>query len=277
MNSFFKGFSISLRVSLVFMFLCHQAFAGVKFEDNFESGDLSKTTNGYRWKSSTKVSSDIAPSGEYSIKFTFNGKPAGDASSEQRIVFGENMTDLYVEFYIYYPDGTEGLGAKFHHRDDDGPDNNKFFRVWDDDYRKYNVKYGFSSEPRFSPDKSIIFPEYARNVSGMSKKGMSYSRSGIGDAELGKWHKMNIRISVDTGKGAVIKLWKDDSLLVDNTVSNYPDGGVGNYLRNAYFLGWANSGFSQTTNIYIDDVRISDRPFGDIIASPNPPRINEGF
>ncbi len=41
----------------------------------------------------------------------------------------------------------------------------------------------------------------------------------------------------------------------------YPAQGDGNFFRNGYLMGWANTGFDATTFVYIDDFTISTGGF----------------
>ena len=123
---------------------------GLLFQDGFESGDQSHRENGVRWSgsgSNVNVVSKIAHSGSHSLEFVFRGKPSGqDAVAQQRFNLGRNLKEIWVEFYIYYPDGTEGLGARYRHRDDTGSNNNKFLRIWGDEYSASN-EVGASTWP----------------------------------------------------------------------------------------------------------------------------------
>lgn len=267
--SVFNKLSQLIVLGVLCMLFSRQVIA-VPFEDSFESGGTSHSQNGYKWNTNNSVSSDIARTGNYSLKFTFDGVPSGkDSFDEVRFQLGKNQSHLYMEYYMYFPDGTEGIGPKYVHRKDTGPNNNKFFRVWDDDYNSFNVKYGFSMHP--TSDGSKITPECAKDGGANGKNGMT-STGSFGNAQLGRWMHIKIHIATDTGNGAVVELWRDGVKIIDDKVSNIPK--TNNYFRNGYILGWANSGFDKTTNIYVDDVKISDQPISnDGVAAPKPPTI----
>jgi hypothetical protein len=56
----------------------------------------------------------------------------------------------------------------------------------------------------------------------------------------------------------VIEMWADGAKVITNlNLPLYPTGGIGNYLKNGYLMGWSNSGFTQTTYTYIDDFTVS--------------------
>ena len=246
----------------------------VLFDDSFASGDLTHTHGSYSWGSSNGdsgnapvVSNDIARTGSTSLKFTYRGSASGDAWSEQRFKLGDNLTEIYLEWYQYFPDGTEGLGAKWTHRFVTGPDNNKFLRVWDDDYVSYKIKVGHSWDSSGDPEKEACITEHAVNASGMTKHGPSWSPSpfdGADDTYLGRWirFRSHVKTASSANNDGVIQLWVDDTLEIDGQVhAIYPSGGVGNYFANLYFNGWANSGFASLTHTYIDDVVISSIGF----------------
>jgi hypothetical protein len=249
------------------------AFSADIFVDDFESGSTSKTMNGVRWRtgSATSVVTDIAHSGTRSLKFVFKGVSSGDDSfAEQRFDLGADYKEITVEFWAYYPNGSEGLGAKYEHRNDTSTDNNKFIRVWKGDtsdgnngYSSYWIKGGASTLP--ASGGSSIIGEYGWNGSGVGRQpgdvpdAGSYS-SFITSAQLGKWTKFRFHAkAATTGKGdGVLELFRDDVKVLGATnLPWYPHNGQTSAFNMGYILGWANSGFSQTTNIYVDDVRIS--------------------
>jgi hypothetical protein len=58
----------------------------------------------------------------------------------------------------------------------------------------------------------------------------------------------------------IVQMWKDGVLVLSNTVLPWYDStNQANYMTQGYLMGWANSGFTNTTNIYIDDFRIIDQ------------------
>lgn len=264
--------------------LWHPLMAAVDFEDDFESGDLSTIMNGFEWERDVRVAvvSDgpkhHSGSGSgHSLRFTFvAGAPSDDAWSELRFQLGDNMTDVYMEFYIYYPDGEDGFGARYQHRNYHG-DNNKFLRLWNNkaNTRSNHVRVGFSTISGQPDLISSFFSEHSVDGQGTGRRGSAFSRThGIGNDELGRWIRINIRISVDKGEGGIMQFWRNGRLLMNNTISNIPEDMSRNFFSHGYLLGWANSGFSERTYIFIDDFKISDKPFGrgfDVKAPPNPP------
>lgn len=50
------------------------------------------------------------------------------------------------------------------------------------------------------------------------------------------------------------------SIISVNKLGNFGSQGR-NYMNEAYFLGWANSGFTQQTTFHIDNVVFRDTPF----------------
>ncbi len=251
----------------------------ILFQDGFENGTLTTKQNGYGWNGANagsgdgvSVSTDIARSGTRSVKFTFGGGPAGaDAWSELRYILGNNMTDVYIQWYQYFPDGTEGLGPRWTHRSD-GVSNNKLFKLWADNYTGYTVMTGIGSYP-LSGGNSNFFTDYGTNQTGGNGNfGKDVDSVGLTDALRGKWVKFlyHVKTASSANNDGVLQLWVDDELRVNNTDMNlYPLNGLGNYFRNGYFMGWANSGFDETSNTYVDDVTIADAPI-DTSPAPRP-------
>lgn len=278
-QTFRKFIARSLLLGTTVFFLGANAYAGVLFSDTFESGNLSHTENGFGWNGTNagsgdglSVSTDIARSGTRSVKFTFGGGPAGaDAWSELRYILGKNMTDVYIQWYQYFPDGTEGLGPRWTHRSD-GISNNKLFKLWADKYTGYTVMTGIGSYP-LSGGNSNFFTDYGTNQTGGNGNfDKDIDRVGLTNTLRGRWVKFqyHVKTASSANNDGVLQLWVDDVLTINNTDMNlYPLNGVGNYFRNGYFMGWSNSGFAQTTNTYVDDVTISDTFIsGDPLKAP---------
>lgn len=243
------------------------------FTDGFESGDLSKTENGFRWAGTSfggngdavGVSTDIAHTGTRSLKLTFGGGPPDDdAWAEQRFDIGQDVQELWMEWFQYFPDGTEGLGPKWVHRDD-RPNNNKFFRLWDVDYSSYQVKIGMSSGFTSGGD-SVLFGEYGTEGRGVgfagstgSGPGAGIDESGVGDDRRGRWvhFTVHVRLATAANNDGLLELYVDGApTIASASLPLYPSGGAGNFLRNGYLMGWANSGFVETSHTYIDDFAI---------------------
>lgn len=264
----------SILAGLTLLLVAGPVYSATQFYDNFESGDLSHTESGFGWNGTSSgpapdgkpvVSTDIARSGSHSVKFTFGAGGAGDdAWSELRYILGRNMTDVYIQWYQYFPNGTEGLGPKWVHRQD-YPDNNKFLKLWADSYTSYTVTTGVSTRSKSNGD-SVIYTDYGTNqTGGVGQFGAAQDSVGIDDSRRGRWVKFqwHIKAATSANNDGVIQMWVDDQLVLSNTnLPLYPSGGVGNYFRNGYIMGWANSGFSQTSVTYIDDVTISDTYIG---------------
>lgn len=247
---------------------------GPYFSDNFNSCTLNKTANaqGFMWRDTgggttaerPAVTSTFGRSG-CSLKFTFVGGPAGDDSwSEQRFRLGKKLSEVYMQWYQYFPTGAESpsLGPKFAHRDDTGPDNNKFLRLWDDEYSGYRVKLGFSTLPNPGGDSRMI-TEWGTNGKGVGVQGAQTNPSGITDARRGTWVqiRVHVRLATPANNDGIVEMWMDGvKILTNTTLALYPTNGSGNYMLNGYLMGWANSGFTLTSQTFIDDVVISATP-----------------
>lgn len=250
------------------------------FVDGFESGDLKSTQEGFRWgagQGGSKgdempvVTGTMARTGSKSLRFRFVGGPSNDdAWSEQRFKFGRRLSEIYISFYLYIPGPEDGhLGtASYRHRDDPtGPINNKVFRLWDEVYNRSDVQFGFST--RLMPgDLSRLTREWlVRGADGRlqeNPRGNVY-RDWITAGDRGTWMRIQIRGRLSRGPDAndgLIQVWKNGSLILDQQGMDFWSDMVGanNYFLNGYLLGWANSGFDQTTHMYIDDVVMSAGP-----------------
>jgi hypothetical protein len=245
------------------------------FSDGFDTGAKSASQDGYGWTGGPSVSSDIAHSGKYSLKFDYPGNAdlCKDATKEQRFTMGQDLPEVWFEYYIYFPNGTEGIGPKFFHRSPvcaakNDPNgiiaNNKFFALWDVQYEPKDTKVLFEYRP------STIFPNGDSRIYGMwcsdtrncgpyNWKNGSWDGA-ITDATRGRWVQIRIHARAADSKEAangVLQLWADGVLHVDmHGLDLAPNPGGNRFFRNGYLMGWANSGFTEATNVYIDDFKI---------------------
>jgi len=224
------------------------------FFDGFESGNLSNptVTAGGRWLTSSNVtaSTDRARTGSTSLKFAFGpNAPGEDSWAEQRFSLGTNLTEIWVEFYIYIP-------TNYQHRDDSGSDNNKWLRLWGDSYNATN-KHGASTLPA-AGGNSDLFAEYGKNEGpiGAGWGDAPIARNFITNAERGRWNQFRWHSKMATTASAengLIEMWWN-GVLVDRDLSMDIYSSAANYINEGYLIGWANSGFTSQTLLYIDDV-----------------------
>src|SRR5262249_53483690 len=147
-----------------------------------------------------------AHSGSYALKFAYPaGSPAQGSTAEQRFNLGANYPELYIEWYVYYPNGTEGLGPKYVHQAA-SPGNDKALRLWagnqsdgNDGYSNFTVKAGASTDVGgAATGDEQIFAEYGENNLGVGPNGTDGSQpnysynSWITDSQRGHW--LDIRV-----------------------------------------------------------------------------------
>ncbi|HEV2150142.1 MAG TPA: heparin lyase I family protein [Longimicrobiaceae bacterium] len=254
------------------------------FADGFESGARAAAQNGYGWTfaqaggggDAVSVSNTIARTGSYSLRFTYGGNPdlCDDAFSEQRFALGEDLKEVWFEYYLYFPSGGTTAGPKFYHRavcatanDPRALDtNNKFFALWDVDYRARNV--AFVMEYRRTTTGSDG-DSYLYNLWGGASVVQHSSTEGVGqwngfmtDANRGRWVQVRIHArisdSADPAKAnGLVEVWFDGVKRINESgIPLMSTNSAGNFFRNGYLMGWSNSGFDQTTSVYLDDFKI---------------------
>ena len=251
--------SLALAAIVACTLTAHDAFATVLFRDGFESGNLTHTASGIVWGSSahTRVNSANPRTGSYSLQFNYRAVPPGrDDWSEQRIQFHHPYTDLWFRYDLYIP------GNYYHRIQPSSPSNNKFFAIYRDPYRIPGFQVNFSTEPNGSGGSDLEVHYY---YNGTEQKPISpaSAENFITSADLGHWHTIVIHVKVPSGNDTydgVMQLWKDGTQFVNITNLDSWGGMDKNYINAAYFLGWSNSGYTQKTDFYIDNVIISDSP-----------------
>lgn len=237
--------------------------AGVEPFDSFDFDAMTtgqKPSNGtyVTWGSQTpsapfQVSEDIARSGTKSLKFPVNGD-----NNEGNFTLGQDLSEVWLEYYLYHPDGTEGISgiAEYQHGADGSSENDKFFRLWGEEYTDRG-KVGLSSNPLADTDDSNIFFEYSLANAGMSNNGLG-GVDFITDARRGEWIRIRLHFRKNSGASdGIMRLWIDDSLVLDHENLNASLGSYA-YWDRGYFFGSDNSGSPNTSAIYLDDLKLYD-------------------
>ena len=120
------------------------------FEDDFASGDFSKTMNGCAWGDVANVSiqSGFSPAGNtgHCAKFNFD-IPLNDIS-ELRFALNQPYTEIWLGLKLFMPNGDESpsRGPKLLYPDGSGG-RNKLLRLWSSEF----VSYGAYSNVRSYP------------------------------------------------------------------------------------------------------------------------------
>lgn len=256
----------------------------VYFADKFGSGSRKASTGGYGWTSadSTVTISNLNPySGDsYSMHFAM-GTAGGKA--EQRFQLGANLTEVYLGWYHYIPNGAEGTGsADYYHRNGPSSDNNKWLRLWDSyagsadaAYSASRVKCGASTRPQPSTggESNLDMGDQIiwKNASGVS---VYYGDAGQGAqgpppwgytnwivaGDHGTWIKIQFRAKLATSTTAndgILQWWKNGTQVFSHTALDFIDHqNLGNWFKYGYLLGADNSGWNATTVQQIARFRI---------------------
>lgn len=238
------------------------------YYENFATGDLSGGEEGFAWKgyNGTQVVTNFGHGDTNSLRFKFGPDASGeDSSAEQRFDMGRSVKEFWVEYWIYFPDGSEADGgASYYHRNDEGADNNKILRVWNIDYG-LAPKVGASTHPQ-ADGNSYMINEYRQGTwgSGNYESGgeILVDNENENACHRGSWNRLSFHVklaSVNNDDG-VMEWWiNGKKAYSNNELISYPPGGSeANWLRNGYLMGWSNSGFTDLTYIYIDDVSFYD-------------------
>ena len=240
------------------------------FQDDFRSGDISKTLNGaafwsnnssaYQQPSATRLS-DIfvlpeSPSG-YSVRALYAGTTnlAEDARPELRFDLGGQYPELWVSFRLYIP-------QNYFHRIPIGSGNNKFLIMWNDVYSSSQY-FDLEVWPRGSGDGSDKV-SFNSKYNGVAQGHVFPSQDwtlGAPD-DRGRWHTYVLHFKLATSAIAndgAMQVWKNGVLVMNfENLPHYTPGA--NYFANGYVFGASNSGFTEDTELRLDDVVFATTP-----------------
>lgn len=198
------------------------------------------------------------------LRFRFAGTTApNDAWSEARFLLYNPVPELWIEYQLFCP-------ANYIHRTQSGSLNNKFFRIW-----RENAEYGpnicklgvdtYRSSNTVSTGW-VGANEYPSSSFSPFQSGTTLI-SATGPIVIGEWNVIRFHCktaSSATSDDGIFKMWVNGSLYASKTDGAfYPwDTTLQNqspYFRSMYFMGAANSGFTDTTLFLIDDLKMYDQ------------------
>lgn len=225
------------------------------FSDGFESGDFSATQNSFRWtdRSNTAISTARACASTYSLQFNYAAAADNeDSMSEQRFFLGGNYRDVWFEYDFFVPEN-------YFHRSQAGETNNKgFLYLWANTYADPRPLVAINFWADGTTGQSIG-SVYTRPV---DQHSFDFSARAIASTDVGKWLHIVVHYAYATvaNNDGIAQVWKTpaggSTVQILNKTNGpwYHAGGAG--FDNGYLLGWANSGFSQETRFYIDNVQV---------------------
>ncbi|WP_394168167.1 heparin lyase I family protein [Saccharospirillum alexandrii] len=253
------------------------------YVEDFEGGLGS--SNFFKWGSEayTDISSDKAYSGNESLRFRFMGDTDlnEDAWAEKRFELDRIYSELWIRYKLWVPEN-------YFHRNGDGPDNNKgLIMLWSDDYsgishtslhftrpRDINSSGESASNPggsalygTWKPNSGVAFNFFNPYDLSDDSPSMDEMSMGILSSDRGRWIDWVIHAKVsdlhieqndiDGPGNGKLQVWKDGELIYNVTdATNYTEVDGMNGWDQGYILGWANSGFDETTYMHVDDFMI---------------------
>jgi hypothetical protein len=236
------------------------------FSDDFDNGQRTNA-NGFSWGTATQatVSSERAFNGTHALRFPFGPNAANsDSHSEQRFNLGQYLSEYWVEYMLYVP-------SNFIHRDD-RPANNKFYMTWRDTYSDvsggtWRIGYEYEDAAIGSPNSIIRAMSSRWDYNSWESSGLSHPDNyqpligGTGPIAVGQWSRIRMQFRAASSRAAsdgIMRMWVNDALYAEKTdgkFHNFYDTPADASLRNGYFLGWSNSGFTELTVFFIDAVK----------------------
>ncbi len=267
-------------VVLIVSAISYQSAIAVTFMDGFETGNLSKSENGFKWAgmgTNPIVETNFAKDGSSSLEFLFRPTAAGgQAWSEQRYTLGGNYNNVWLKADIFIPANYYCRGSS-HNK---GP-----FYVWSGKYGHANAHLAANFEHwcnsgnaylTFNPGADGFNYGHFNTCLNLNPKGCPREQ-GIPfvdhSIDLNKWHEWIVHVrpaTTPTSNDGIVEVWKDGlkvwyryDMAYHSTVANYFDQG--------YIMGYSNSGFDQETNIRYDNFVFSTERINSKVKAPLAP------
>lgn len=208
--------------------------------------------------------------GTYSLEFKYGPDQVAvtDYSfSEQDFEFGADLPEFWMEYYLYVP-------ANYVHRNNVGSgDNNKFFLLAyaDSTVAPDRMFIDLETDRNATTGGSSLFAQCNNSTDGSAisipspQTQVTDVISSTGVIVPGNWSRIRIHAAVASAaesNDGVLELWADNTLLFQKTDGRfwYPTGsslyGTTPFFRNCYLQGFSNSGFTEETRLYIDNLKV---------------------
>jgi hypothetical protein len=274
---------------------------GLLFDDDFASGNKTKTQNGVRWHNNgvnaTVVADSTSPSG-FAMRFrTTIWDAREECWCEQRFYLGpEGANGTYKDLTFYYKirvpsNYMHPNGPLFAVGDGLNSDNNKWIRVWsrgsnfpsNDGYSPYYYKGGFSLVPLATWGQgSRILTEFGSNVGGegVGPQNTPTLSPWIEPSDVGTVMEFLMRIKADTlgapgsqmettGGNGALQLWrKPQGATTWQQIANLTElvwrsqDGAHDFFEYGYVLGYLNQGWSESYDWMLQRFSIATGPTG---------------
>lgn len=248
------------------------------FEDDFEAYPLGSDiagegANGFQWQGGgvgggIEVTNEHSFSGTKSLVFRYPGEPdlSEDSSREKRFILAadgaSSPSELWFEYMVRVPDNWE-------HRDPIGGSGNKLISMWAE---RYNNSLGDAEITiewqRATTTRSFLRQAVVTDANRLADDQPSQQliKGTIFDASMrGTWIRLRYHYRIGgtdaVNDPTIIDIWRDNTKICearrDYNMKGYPpENPPGlNYFRHGYLFGWSNSGFTEDTNFYVDDLK----------------------
>jgi hypothetical protein len=231
------------------------------FSDDFESGDRTHTENGMKWSGAKGGNGGVSMPGgfgrnesQYSLRFRYGATDSGTDSFAEQSFRGLDTSEMWVEYWLFIP-------ANFKHRHD-LPGNNKLMQL---NYTGSKSQILTLEYQRQSDTSSSMrrFLSTSKHLDG-TKNWPTTDRNTPdfigpnGHIKPGQWSQ--IRVHYKASSGADIYDGRAE-IFVNGTLVHgldwaFWDPTYKGQINGGYLMGWANSGFDEQTEFFIDDFKV---------------------
>jgi hypothetical protein len=225
--------------------------------------------DGFTWSTgNARTSVAEVPAGRsgWGLQFRYGPDADGaDSSAEQRFNMGRDLAAVWIEYSLYVP-------ANFAHRSQASSTNNKFLMIWNTTYGSgsgtWQAGYEYTRSTATASNVRIMSSLESGTNSLFVTDRASFADNGkafIGTGRPlvpGSWHTIRLqfqRSSASEASDGVMRVWIDGTLFAESfgKFRNNADAGT-TVLKQGYFMGWSNSGFTEETLFFIHGAKFYD-------------------
>lgn len=247
-----------VQINRLLLIILAFSFLGWTWTADFESGTLGNDATGTSGFSA--ISGDVtfdntyANTGSQSAKFVMTAGSNGETGEINHTdVSSIDGTEGWGEMYVYFgsaSDNASGLDWDWNQNDTGQADVTKFFR-----FNKFDGASSAGYSSIFVRTQNDSYEGYAQGEN--ESPSHNFYQSSVRFDEVSKWYRVNFYVLWGDNSDGAMKIWIDDTLVVDQSGVTLLDGATRAWKRSLVWSFW-NGGLAQNQTCWVDDITVTN-------------------